>query len=88
MRDLGTLGGDISYARAINAHGQVAGVSATAAGETHAFLWDGHMMRDLGTLGGTVSEAIAINDAGQAVGRATTPAGVTRAVLWTPSATP
>ena len=53
--DLGTLGGDLSVATSINAHGQVVGHAQTATGELHAFRWDPdtRAMRDLGTLGGT-----------------------------------
>src|SRR2546430_5431430 len=64
--DLGTLGGNFSIARALNAAGQVAGFSNTASGDQHAFLWDGTTMRDLGTLGGNLSNATtALNAAGQ-----------------------
>ena len=37
--DLGTLGGDMSEALAINDRGQVVGDSYTAEGEMHATLW-------------------------------------------------
>lgn len=40
IRDLGTLGGLTSAAESINDDGQVAGVSNTAAGEAHGFVWD------------------------------------------------
>src|SRR5439155_18612513 len=89
MTDLGTLGGLNSVAYGINHLGQVVGSAETAAGETHAFLWDRERgMRDLGVLAGDGSAATGINDAGQVVGNATTgdllPSGdpVFHAVLW------
>jgi probable HAF family extracellular repeat protein len=40
MIDLGTLpGGAHSSAHGINRHGQIAGASGTASGETHAVVW-------------------------------------------------
>jgi probable HAF family extracellular repeat protein len=56
MADLGTLGGTLSDASAINELGQVVGTSTTAAGERRAFLWtaSGGMI-DLGMLSGSKS---------------------------------
>ena len=51
------------------------GVSETATGETHAFLWQAGRMRDLGTLGGGFSDARGINDRGQIVGISETASG-------------
>jgi probable HAF family extracellular repeat protein len=70
MRDLGTLGGNFSTTTAINRWGAVVGYSRTAAGEMHAFRWDGITMHDLGTLGGNFSRAVDINDVGQIAGTA------------------
>ena len=76
--DLGTLGGDDSYACSINSSGEVAGYSWTVSGypgTPHAFLYQNGRMTDLGTLGGSTSSAYGINDSGQVVGMASTRAG-------------
>ena len=84
LRDLGTLGGYESQARAISNRGQVVGLTGTSSGGTHAFLWDSATgMRDLGTLGtGATSVAEHINDLGQVVGYAETGGYVNHAFLW------
>jgi len=88
LRDLGTLGGNESQARAVNNHGQVVGLARTAIGESHAFLWNSVTgMRDLGTLGtGAVSVAEGVNDLGQVVGYSETAgySGCHHAFLWDP----
>ncbi|MEZ6164987.1 MAG: GC-type dockerin domain-anchored protein [Phycisphaerales bacterium] len=81
--DLGTLGGNMSQAIAINAANQAVGISELANGETHAFRFDldanGSVLArvDLGSLSGGYSIALAISDAGQIVGTSGN-----RAVLW------
>jgi probable HAF family extracellular repeat protein len=85
MTDLGTHGGDESYAQAVNEAAQMVGWSQTAEGDEHAVLWQDEAMTDLGTQGGFRSAAAAINDAGQIVGQTSTAAGERRAVLWSPS---
>jgi probable HAF family extracellular repeat protein len=80
--DLGTLGGAFSDAVAINDAGQVVGVSETASGQLHGFLWHNGMMTDLGTLGGSFSAAVAINDAGQVVGVSQIASGQFHGFLW------
>jgi probable HAF family extracellular repeat protein len=64
LQDLGTLGGSSSYGYAVNASGQVAGISG------HAFLSGpgGGPLKDLGTLGGSLSIGLAVNDSGQVAG--------------------
>ncbi|WP_020572487.1 HAF repeat-containing protein [Parafrankia discariae] len=80
--DLGTLGGSWSSAELINGHGQVAGISATADGQQHAFLSGPGGLRDLGTLGGSYSTPVDINDRGQVVGVSETADGHGHAFLW------
>ncbi|MDQ3399102.1 MAG: fasciclin domain-containing protein, partial [Deinococcota bacterium] len=82
LTDLGTLGGNESFAMEINAAGQVVGYSRTAEGRQHAFLWQDGTMQDLGTLGGDESFAWSINASGQVVGQAQTSTGEWRAFLW------
>src|SRR5205807_988709 len=81
--DLGTLGGNLGQALAINARGQVVGWSETASRIRHAFLWEDGVMQDLGTLAGGFSSASAINNRGDIAGFSTDAAGSARTVLWT-----
>ncbi len=86
-KNLGTLGGSSSEARAINAAGQIVGNSLTASdAEERAFLYDETAvpkMRELGELSaGTISNATGINVSGQIVGTVTDAAGA-RAFLYT-----
>ena len=67
--DLGTLGGTLEQALAINNNGWVVGWGTTK-GDTvfHAFFWRKGVMTDLGTLGGSDSQATSVNDRGEIVG--------------------
>lgn len=83
ITDLGTLGGEYSYAWDINDTGHVTGEASTATEETHAFLLT-DVMRDLGTLGGDRSIGRSINNAGQVAGDSRTGSGDrTRAFRFT-----
>ena len=84
ITDLGTLGGDESWAYAINNAGQVAGTASSLSIDTHAFLFtDGTGMADLGTLGGYVSTAYALDGVGNVVGTAQDATNAMRAFVWT-----
>ena len=76
MTDLGTLGGNSSYAKDINNSGQVVGFAGNANGKTRAFLYEDGNMTDLGTLGKNASRAYGINDSGQVVGYTETANGL------------
>jgi probable HAF family extracellular repeat protein len=71
MQDLGTLGGNFSYAFGINNSGEIVGQATTAGDAANdGFLYTGGTMVDLNTLigsgsGWSVSTAWAINDNGQ-----------------------
>lgn len=73
--DLGTLTGDaLSEAFAINAHGQIVGVSFGGVNGSHAFIYENGAMTDLNSILGTgngdiFQSAQDINDAGQITGR-------------------
>jgi probable HAF family extracellular repeat protein len=73
--DLGTLGGDSSYATAMNDRGAVVGRSQVADGTYHGFLWRNGAMADLGRL-----SPIDVNNRGQIVGTLDDADG---AYLWT-----
>jgi probable HAF family extracellular repeat protein len=82
--DLGTLsGGKDSWAIAINASGEVAGISSISVGQ-EAFLWTKATgMQGLGSLaGGGDSEAFAINRFGQVAGKSDCGSNCEHAVLW------
>lgn len=76
LHDLGTLGGSMSLARAINDAGEVVGGSSLSGDAVEdPFLYSGGVMHDLGGLGGGMfgSQAFGISNDGTVVGHATTP---------------
>ena len=86
LQELGTLGGDFSYAYSINNNGQVVGTAQTTGGAWHVFIWDSiNGMQDLGTPDGVASTPTSISDSGQIVGFAQiAPGGDSHAFLWDP----
>jgi probable HAF family extracellular repeat protein len=83
--DLGTLGGNLSGAKSINASGQIVGYTYNSSGYRRATLFDpmgnGNNL-DLGTIGGSSSIAYSINNNGQIVGAAISNAEKWRATLF------
>lgn len=67
---LGSLGGDLSDVRAVNARLLAVGGSRTAEGQYRAASFSRGFVTDLGTLDGTSSWAMDVNGAGLAVGNA------------------
>ena len=69
IRDLGTLGGPVSQAKAVNRAGQVVGTSRDELGRSRAFRWDEQAgITDLGPSIGVHSSANDINERGEIVG--------------------
>ena len=91
IHNLGALGGNQSFAVAINNRGQVTGLaendvpdpfSLLGGTEAHAFLWQSGVMRDLGTLGGPDSWGFYLNEKGQVAGLSFTSDLSARPFLW------
>lgn len=83
-RDLGTLYGWLSEARAVNQRGQVVGYVGvrTLFGANSAFVWSKGHMTDLGTRGGDYSQALGVNDRGTVVGVVDVPSAGARGFVW------
>jgi len=69
IRELGTLGGAVSQAKAVNRRGQVVGTSRDSLGRTRAFLWQEDLgIVDLKPLTGVNTSANDINENGEITG--------------------
>ncbi len=69
IHELGTLGGAVSQAKAVNRAGQVVGTSRDALGRTRAFLWQEDLgIVDLQPLTGVNTSANDINENGEITG--------------------
>jgi probable HAF family extracellular repeat protein len=73
VKELGTLGGTLSWATAFNNKGWIVGYSRLIGDSSvHAFVWQKGVMTDLGTLGGPNSMSFAVSERGVVVGVAET----------------
>src|SRR5262249_11789031 len=71
ITDLGTLGGDESFALAINRNGEIVGEADTTSGDKHGFIWRKGNMHDLGEPGDNYfTSATWANDKGKVIGSA------------------
>jgi probable HAF family extracellular repeat protein len=77
IQTLGTLGGNNSFANAINESNQVVGRAQMADGAYSAALWDNGAIVNLG-----MSTAVSINEDGEIVGSALDSQGNSVAALW------
>jgi probable HAF family extracellular repeat protein len=82
LTDVGVIGVNLGSVTAINASGQVAGLTDKRGRGGHAHRWNGTRLQDLGTLGGESSLSVAINASGQVAGSADTGDGKHHAFLW------
>ena len=82
IRELGTLGGAVSQAKAVNRRGQVVGTSRDGLGRTRAFLWQEDLgIVDLKPLTGVNTSANDINEHGEITGGGDTGFGAFHAYL-------
>ncbi|HEX5324162.1 MAG TPA: malectin domain-containing carbohydrate-binding protein [Capsulimonadaceae bacterium] len=80
IKDLGTLGGAMSVANAVNSNGQIAGQASNSAGSFLGFVDKSGPLIPTGTLlGGSGSTATGVNSSGVVVGSATDNLGYSHA---------
>ncbi|WP_051109963.1 PEP-CTERM sorting domain-containing protein [Massilia niastensis] len=89
LTELGTFGGLLSFATAINASGHVAGFASVPSGnfedpDRYASVYRDGRQVNLGSLGGRISEASDINDAGFVAGWSELADGSERPFLYSP----
>ena len=86
ITDIGTLGGDASFAIGVGPDGSVVGGATGADGNFRAFVWNHGMLTDLGADGQDVfAEAVSINGRGDCVGisaASLTDLTTAKAILW------
>jgi probable HAF family extracellular repeat protein len=85
LTELGTLGGNYSFARSVSSDGSVVvGQASILNGEGRAFRWTGGVMTDLGTLGGNHSYVYGVSaDGAVVVGESLNASNEYRAFRWT-----
>jgi probable HAF family extracellular repeat protein len=84
MHDLGSLGGNDTFASGMNAKGAVVGTSSFAPNgwDSRGFIYQDGIMTDLGTLGGANSTAADVNSHGVVVGASQDAANGLKSFIW------
>ena len=70
VTDIGTLGGAVSKAVAVDGAGRVVGVSTTESGAARAFVWEDGVIQPLPSPDADAIQVTAVNEAGAVVGAA------------------
>ncbi|MFO7524436.1 MAG: T9SS type A sorting domain-containing protein [Ignavibacteriaceae bacterium] len=80
--DIGTLGGNYTYASDLNDSMQVVGYSQKPNSDIRGFIWQNGTMTELSTLGGNYSAAQSINNTGKITGTSNNSDNYNQAVVW------